>query len=85
MQAIPVKSYDARIDSKKRITLRNTLFEYFNVKEFADGTIVLEPRELTKPFTVSSNTLSMMDKSMENFNFGDVSDPIDISVYGDVH
>ena len=63
MQAMAIKSYDAKIDSKKRITLRNASFEYFHVEEYNDGRIILEPRVLQKPFEVSSNTLQMMDKA----------------------
>lgn len=83
MPANAIRSYDAKIDAKKRITLRNALFEYFHVEEYDDGTIVLEPRELTKPFSVSANTLAMMDSSIENLKNGTVSDPIDLSVVGD--
>lgn len=83
MPAVAVKSYDAKIDSKKRITLRNALFEYFHVEEYSDGKIVLEPRVLEKPFEVSANTLSMMDSSMKSFKDGNVSDPIDLSAFGE--
>ena len=84
MQAVAVKSYDTKIDSKKRLTLRNANFEYFHVEEFSDGKILLEPRELVKPFEVSANTLQMMDSSMENFNRGNVSAPVDFSDYGNI-
>ncbi len=83
MPAIAVKSYDAKIDSKKRITLRNALFEYFHVEEYNDGRIILEPRVLEKPFEVSANTLNMMDSSIENLKKGEVSAPIDLSAFGD--
>ncbi|MBQ4439201.1 hypothetical protein II898_10045 [bacterium] len=83
MQAVAMRSYDAKIDSKKRITLRNTIYEYFHVEEYDDGKIVLEPRVLTKPFTISENSLSMMDASMKNFREGKVSEPIDFSEYED--
>lgn len=83
MQTVAVKSYDAKIDSKKRITLRNALYEYFHIEEYADGKIVLEPRVLVKPCEVSKNTLSMMDSSVENFKNGIVSDPIDLSAFGE--
>ena len=79
--SLAVKEYDARIDSKKRITLRNTSFEYYHVQEMLDGVIILEPRELTVPFQVSSNTLSMMDESIENLKKGKVSAPIDLSEF----
>ena len=84
MPTMAVKSYDAKIDSKKRITLRNVSYEYFHVEEYDDGRILLEPRELTKPFQVSVRTLKMMDSSMENFNKGLVSESIDFSVYADI-
>ncbi len=83
MPPIAVKSYDAKIDSKKRITLRNALFEYFHVEEYNDGRIILEPRVLEKPFEVSANTLNMMDSSIENLKKGEVSAPIDLSAFGD--
>ena len=84
MSTTVLKSYDAKIDSKKRITLRNASYEYFHVEEYNDGRILLEPRELTKPLQISVNTLKTMDSSMENFNKGLVSEPIDLSVYADI-
>ena len=84
MPTTVLKSYDAKIDSKKRITLRNAFYEYFHVEEYDDGRILLEPRELTKLFQVSVNTLKMMDTSMENFNKSLVSEPIDFSTYTDI-
>lgn len=82
--AVAVKSYDAKIDSKKRVTLRNAVFEYYHVQEYDDGSILLEPRELVKPFHVSENSLYMMDSSIENLNEGKVSAPIDLSEWEDV-
>ena len=74
-----IKEYDAKIDSKKRITLRSVTFDYYHVIEREDGTIMLEPRILTSPYSVSENTLNMMDKSVENIKRGKVSEPIDLS------
>ncbi|MBR3533994.1 MAG: hypothetical protein IKN80_08970 [Clostridiales bacterium] len=74
-----IKEYDAKIDSKKRITLRSVAFDYYHVIEREDGTIMLEPRILTSPYSVSENTLNMMDKSVENIKRGKVSEPIDLS------
>ncbi len=81
--ATAVRTYDAKVDSKRRITLRNTWFEYFHVEEYDDGRIVLEPRELTRPFQVSANSLSMMDASVDNVKKGKVSPAIDLSEFGD--
>ena len=79
--ALTAKAYDAKIDSKKRISIRNAQYDYYHVEEYPDGRILLEPRELTKPFEVSQNTLAMMDESMKNFKKGKAGDPIDLSAY----
>ena len=44
--ASPLREYVARLDSKKRITLRGARTEYYHVTEKKDGTIELSPREL---------------------------------------
>ena len=74
----PVSEYDAKIDVKKRLTLRGATYAHYHVREYRDGRIVLDPRELVKPFTVSRRTLKMMDSSMANLTKGLVSDPIDL-------
>ena len=71
-----VKSYDAKIDSKKRISIRNAQFDYYHVDELDDGTIVLSPRVLVDPFDISKNTLGMMDESIKNLKKGKVSNPV---------
>lgn len=76
-----VKTYNAKMDSKKRITLRNALYEYYYVEEYDDGRIVLEPRELVAPFQISEKSLAMMDKSMENLKRGRVSKAVDLSEF----
>ena len=73
------RSYDAKVDSKKRITLRSARYEYYNVKEYPDGSILLEPRELAVPFSVSANTLGMMDAAIARLKAGEVSEPMDLS------
>ena len=77
--ALAVKTYDAKIDSKKRITLRSALYEYYHVEEYDDGRIILEPRELVPPFQISEKSLAMMDLSMENLKQGKESSAIDLS------
>ena len=76
-----VREYDAKLDSKKRITLRGCIFEYYHVKEKEDGTILLEPRELREHFRISENTLHMMDTAVENIKAGITSDEIDLSEF----
>lgn len=74
-----VKDYTVHIDSKKRITLRGALYQYYNVKEYDNGCIMLEPRELTVPESISARTLEDMDKAIRNFKMENVSETIDLS------
>ncbi len=74
-----LKDYTAHLDSKKRITIRGALYQFYNVKEYKNGCVLLEPRELTVPDSISAKTLKQMDKAIENFNIGKVSEEIDLS------
>ena len=78
-----VREYDAKLDAKKRVTLRSVIFEYYHVTEYNDGRIVMDPRELTAPFQISSNSLNMIDSSVQNMKAGKVSDAIDLSEFAD--
>ena len=77
MEAV-LKTYDARLDSKKRITIRNPKYEYYHVVERENGVVILEPRELVDPLTISKETLETMDKSMENVKKGVVYGPVKV-------
>ena len=74
-----MKDYVAHLDNKKRITLRGAAYQYYNVKEYGNGCIILEPRELTVPESISARTLADMDRAVSNFKRGDVSQTIDLS------
>ena len=74
-----VKDYTVHIDSKKRITLRGASYQYYNVKEYENGCILLEPRELTVPDSISVQTLEDMDRAISNFKKGEVSHVVDLS------
>ena len=78
MSLAAVKTYDAKIDTKKRLTLKNSKYQYYHVLEFADGRIMLEPRELVAPLNISQETLSMMDSAIANLKNGEVSEPVDL-------
>lgn len=78
-----VKEYDARMDMKKRVTLRGAKYGNYHVQEYPDGKIVLEPRELVAPFEVSRNTLGMMDSAMANVKKGKASKPVDLSSFAE--
>ena len=71
-----VLEYDAKMDSKKRLTIRGAKFDYYNIKEMDDGSIVISPRVLVDPFEISEDTLSMIDSSVKNMKKGKVSKPI---------
>ena len=74
-----VKDYTVHIDSKKRITLKGALFQYYNVKEYDNGCILLEPRELTIPDSISSRSLGDIDRAISNFKIRAVSPAVDLS------
>ena len=74
-----VKDYTVHLDSKKRVTLRGAAYQYYNVREYPNGCIILEPRELVVPESISAGTLKDMDKAIDNFKMGDVSGPVDLS------
>ena len=74
-----LKDYVAHLDNKKRITLRGASYEYYNVKEYGNGAIILEPRELALPKDISARTLSDMDQAVRNVKRGNVSPSIDLS------
>ena len=73
-----VKEYEAKLDSKHRITIRGSDYQYFRVKQYGDGHLELLPRVLVDPKEISKNTLQMMDKSIENLKKGKVSEAIDL-------
>jgi hypothetical protein len=73
--------YDARLDVKKRVTLRGASFEYYHVQELPDGRIMLDPRELVAPFEVAKRTLATMDASVENLGKRKVSKPVALSKF----
>lgn len=74
-----VKDYTVHVDSKKRVTLRGAAYQYYNVREYKNGCIILEPRELTVPESISARTLSDMDRAIANFKKGDISEAVDLS------
>lgn len=74
----PMREYTARPDSKRRVTLRGASYPYYQVKEYDNGCILLEPRELSVPDTISARTLADMDRAIANFSVGRVSEPIDL-------
>lgn len=60
-------------------TIRGAAYQYYNVKEYGNGCIILEPRELAVPESISARTLADMDRAVSNFKRGEVSPIIDLS------
>lgn len=60
--------YNVRLDVRKRLTIRNTNFEYFCMKVYDDGTITLEPRVLVSPQKVSKIDRKKKSKSIKQIN-----------------
>ena len=79
-----VKEYEAKLDSKHRITIRGSEYQYFQVKQYGDGHLELLPRILVDPKEISKNTLKMIDKSVENLRSGKVSEPINLDLIKEV-
>ena len=75
-----VREYDARVDTKKRVTLRGTQYRNYHVREYADGRIEMLPQELVD---VSARTVKMMDSSIESLNDGVAGEPLDLSRFRD--
>lgn len=76
----PVDEFDTKVDSRRRLTLPDTGFEHYHVITYDDGHIVLEPRELVVPQSISARTLAMMDRAMDEMDANNVSAPVDPSV-----
>lgn len=78
------REYDLKTDSKRRVTLRSAEYTYYHAREFEDGRILLEPRELRPPATISRTTLDHMDEAIRRMNAGEVGDEFDLSEVEDL-
>ncbi len=81
MEAEIVKKYETNLDSKKRLTVREAQFQHYVVEVYSNGKVVLNPRVLVDPNSISKNTLKMIEKSMKNLKKGNVSEPVDLNKY----
>ncbi len=81
MKTAVMREYEAHLDTKSRITIRGVKNEYFAVKMFQDGRVLLEPRVLVPPEAVSEKTLKSLDEAAKNFKRGMVSEPINLDKY----
>ena len=67
--------YVAKLDSKKRITVRSARSEYYAVTELSGGVIVLKPQEAFTLADLPQDVLDMIDQASANFKAGRVLPP----------
>ena len=70
------QEYDARLDSRKRMTIRGAVHEFFRVRHRKDGSILLQPLPSEEP--VSAETLRGMDAAVRNLRAGNRAKPVDL-------
>jgi hypothetical protein len=71
-------NYIAKLDSKKRLAVRNARSEYYAVSELEGGVLLLKPQEEFRLEDLPPEVLAMIDASSANFRAGLVSEPIDL-------
>jgi hypothetical protein len=76
-----VKQYNTKLDSKKRMTIRNPHYEHYEVSIFETGHILLKPKVLVDAKDIPVKTLKMLRKSVSNLKKGKSSKPINIKKY----
>lgn len=79
-----VAEYDVKRDDRKRITLRGPKFEYYHATEYADGRVLLEPRELRVPDTLSRRTWNDIEAGIRNVEQGQAGDEFELDALGDL-
>lgn len=79
-----VAEYDVKRDDRKRITLRRPKYEYYHAIEYSDGRVLLEPRELRVPDTISRLTLSHIDQGIRSLEQGVVGDEFELDELQDL-
>ncbi len=79
-----IREYDLKADSKRRVTLRSSEYTFYHAREFEDGRILLEPRELRPPATISRRALGHMDEAMRRMRAGEVGDEFDLTEIEDL-
>jgi hypothetical protein len=79
-----VAEYDVKRDDRKRITLRRPKFEYYHAIEYADGRVLLEPRELRVPDTISRHTWNAIESGIHNLDQGLVGDEFELDELQDL-
>jgi hypothetical protein len=79
-RAVPARSYETKLDQKKRIVLRGARHKYYEVREEPNGSFHLTPKTLVDIEPISARSLAMFDSSIANFKKGIASEPIDLTI-----
>jgi len=74
-----LSSYEAKLDSKKRVTLRNTVIKNFQVVEYDNGEIILKPQILINLEDITESNLKRIETAVNNMKKGIVSEPINLN------
>jgi len=69
-----MREYDAKLDSRKRLTLRDAGYEHYHVTEHDDGRVVLEPRVLVAPNELTVKTLRDVESGRNVREFDSADD-----------
>jgi len=64
---------DVKLDAKHRVTVRKPVAEHYRMKQYENGTVVLEPMEL-----VSKDTLAQMEKAIALVKDGVAGEAVDM-------
>ncbi|MGE5352562.1 MAG: hypothetical protein ACM3P0_10795 [Acidobacteriota bacterium] len=81
MSPAVLKEYTAKLDSKKRVTIRGAKYDHYKVQILKNGQILLKPQVVVDLEAIPPKTLDMIEKSMKNFKKGKVYGPINTDKY----
>jgi hypothetical protein len=79
--ASAAKEYRARIDARKRLTLRGAENRDFRVVHRKDGSILLQPLVTEEEAPVSGHALRAIDKAIRNLRAGKRSTAANLGKY----
>ena len=61
------QSYVVKTDAKRRVLLRGKPYPYYRVREFSNGCLLLEPREMVAPQGITAGDLEDLENMAEAF------------------
>lgn len=83
-EPLVIAEYDVKRDARKRVTLRASPYDYYHATEYADGSVVLEPRELRVPDSIFRRTLEDIYAAVRNLDVRVVGEEFDLSEVQDL-